>query len=156
MGSLFSWFPTAVCSVVVHWTNITYSTILHAWGHCESGSAVDQCSAGQKTSFFFLKKSVPKKKILLLLFITSAEVMQSLAFVRLSAHLLACWMNSITQKIIDGFSLNFHPLSTDTLVKSWLNIGDVNVTVAYFKAMLKSIDPLAWQGLCSASASLLL
>ena len=55
----------------------------------------------------------------------------------ITSALRVCFVNSITQKLIDVFSSNFHTcwhmLKYELIKKVW----DANVTIAYFKATLK-------------------
>ena len=75
------------------------------------------------------------------LFVTSAicRVFLSLAFVCLLVCLLVC--NS-KKKWQDFHIFKFPSIVHICLINSWF--GDVNVTVTYFKAILKFFGPLRW------------
>ena len=70
---------------------------------------------------------------------------------RLSVRLLVCmFVKSVIQKLIDRFSSKFSHIVYIRLSKSWLNVGDANVTLAYFKSTLKFMGPLPRQSSTSA------
>ena len=82
----------------------------------------------------------------------STEVMWLLPFVCLSICLFVCEQHN--SKSYWWIFFQFSNIVHKCLSKSWLNFGDVNVTVAYYKATLKFMGPLAWRrsALCECNS----